>query len=358
MIKNTLLSALVLLMATTQTAWAQSVFSGGDGSQATPYEISSADDWNALANSVNLGTSTYSGKYFKLTENIDGPVTTMIGTSESNAFSGTFDGDGHTITLNYTDERDEHYCGPFRFINGATIKNLHVAGTIVKTKKKHAGGIAGQAFGTNTIENCRSSVDIQAGTDGDGSHGGFIGDLRGGTTTMTGCTFDGKLRGPGGTASLTTKWGGFIGWVADGKKANFNRCVFAPAEVNLESTSGSRTFTGTYAPVSIGSKGDNTKLYLGDANTLYWPNDEMTIGCQRAYFQLNGGLTAGTPAGVRAFRLNFGDEANGIESIDDLTIYDLRFDADVWFTLDGRRLQGRPTKSGMYVTGGRKAVIK
>ena len=29
-----------------------------------------------------------------------------------------------------------------------------------------------------------------------------------------------------------------------------------------------------------------------------------------------------------------------------------------WFTLDGRRLQARPTQSGIYIQGGRKVVIQ
>lgn len=48
----------IALFACGQKAWAQ--FSGGDGLQATPYQISSIDDWNALASAVNSGTS-YSG---------------------------------------------------------------------------------------------------------------------------------------------------------------------------------------------------------------------------------------------------------------------------------------------------------
>ncbi len=31
--------------------------------------------------------------------------------------------------------------------------------------------------------------------------------------------------------------------------------------------------------------------------------------------------------------------------------------ADVWYTLDGRRLQGKPTTKGVYIIGGKKAVI-
>ena len=80
-------------------------------------------------------------------------------------------------------------------------------------------------------------------------------------------------------------------------------------------------FKGNYSPVNIGSGGDNTLLYLGANSTLYYPSKTMSINACRAYFQLNG-IEAGTPAGVRAFRLSFGeDDATGIHSTTDFTDY-------------------------------------
>ena len=124
------------------------------------------------------------------------------------------------------------------------------------------------------------------------------------------------------------------------------------------------TFTGTYAPVSItDATGDNTKLYLGAANKLYYPTKTMTIGCQRAYFQLAKGITAGDPVSssnakqIRAFNLNFGDdEATGI-----ISVHDSGFTVNgsaAWYTLDGRRLDGQPTAKGLYIHGGKKVAIK
>ena len=213
----------------------------GSGTETSPYLIQNANDWEGLVRNIYLWR-TYSGKHFKLTnditlsESLASEHSTMLGVTKHASFQGIFDGNGHTITVNYTDNGDEHYCGPFRYINGATIKNLHVTGTIYKEKKKHIGGLVGKAYGTNRIINCRSSVDIQANTDGDGSHGGFLGDLRDGTTTFISCLFDGKLQG-----TRTKKWGGFVGWVADGKQANFINCVFNPQQVNVKDD-GNRTF--------------------------------------------------------------------------------------------------------------------
>ena len=124
------------------------------------------------------------------------------------------------------------------------------------------------------------------------------------------------------------------------------------------------TFTGTYAPVRItDADGDNTKLYLGAANKLYYPNAAMTIGTHRAYFQLADGITAGNPTSssnaqqIRAFNLNFGDdEATGI-----ISVHDSGFTVNAsaaWYTLDGRRLDGQPTAKGLYIHGGRKVIVK
>ncbi len=121
-------------------------------------------------------------------------------------------------------------------------------------------------------------------------------------------------------------------------------------------------FEGSYTPVSITDiEGDNTLLYLGANNTLYWPNAPMTIGAQRAVFRLKGGITAGSPsdpnATVRAFNLKFGeDDATGIISTTNCTNY--TNSADAWYSLDGRKLSGKPTKKGLYINNGRKVVVK
>jgi hypothetical protein len=49
-----------------------------------------------------------------------------------------------------------------------------------------------------------------------------------------------------------------------------------------------------------------------------------------------------------------GEEASGIETIDN---GQLTIDSS-WFTIDGCKLNGKPTKAGIYVNGGRKIVIK
>jgi hypothetical protein len=120
---------------------------------------------------------------------------------------------------------------------------------------------------------------------------------------------------------------------------------------------GSVTFKGTFDPVTIDEDGDNTKLYLGSGNKLYWPSKAMSINAFRAYFQLNN-ITAGNPSssGVRAFVLNFdGNEQTGIAT----TNYTNFSNSDnAWYTLDGRKLSGKPTTKGLYINKGKMIVIK
>ena len=113
------------------------------------------------------------------------------------------------------------------------------------------------------------------------------------------------------------------------------------------------TFTGLYAPLSIGSTGDNTKLYLGTDNKLYYPNAAMTIGCQRAYFQLADGITAGNPTNsVRSFVLNFGDEdATGISPTSSSYL-----NGGECYDLSGRKVGS--LKKGIYIHNGKIVILK
>ena len=105
-------------------------------------------------------------------------------------------------------------------------------------------------------------------------------------------------------------------------------------------------FMGTYEPISYDS--DNRSILLvGTENTLYWPQNGAHIYAFRGYFQLKG-LTVGDIQNARMFLGD--DDATGIE-----TMYDVRSKmSDVWYTIDGRKLQGTPTKPGLYIYNGRK----
>ncbi len=211
-------------------------YTGDDEEHA--YLISNVEQWNMFANRVN-GTNgetatSYSGKFFKLMENIS--VTEMVGTS-SNKFSGTFDGNGQTLTFNQNNAT-EQYIAPFRYINSATIQNLKVAGTVTSSNK-FAGGVVAHAVGSNTITNCVNSTIINATIDDNGSHGGILGQLGGenNSVTISGCVFNGKMLG-----DETFYWCGIIGYSSNSNNSiTISNCFFNPEEINVNAAKNNYT---------------------------------------------------------------------------------------------------------------------
>ena len=209
-------------------------FLSGAGTQASPYLIASTTDWNNLVSAVN-GGEAYSGTYFKMTANVGTVSTWMTGT-----FSGTFDGDGKTLTVGYS--TSARYCAPFGTLGG-TVKNLRVAGTL-STSGKNFGGIAAQVTSgkTATIQNCRVSTSFTSTLSGDNSSGSFVGVVwNGGTLNITGCAFTGSLTGSGNA------FGGFLGYKENTGTCSMTDCLFAPASVTV-STDYAGTFSRPSAP--------------------------------------------------------------------------------------------------------------
>ncbi|MBR2245212.1 MAG: hypothetical protein IJ888_10865 [Prevotella sp.] len=202
----------------------------GRGTVEDPYQISSAAVWNYLADQVAAG-NTYSGKYFQLTEDIgtaQNPITTMVGIfsdteSDKRPFSGTFDGYGHTITVNYHETRT----ALFSYVKVATIRNLIVAGNCGTAGR--AASIVGESDesdGLNTVTNCVSSVTIS---------GSLVGGIAlGGNVDIRGCLFNGTING-------TSQSGGIVCW---GKNiTKITNCVFAP-QAGSSISGGTFCYTG------------------------------------------------------------------------------------------------------------------
>ncbi len=160
-------------------------FTNGDGTESSPYQITSFEDLQVLATNCNAG-ETYSGKYFKVMKNITIDNTNSstnwvpigIGKTDStlNVFSGVFDGNNKDITIigglshSFTFWY-ESYGSIFGSAVDATIKNLNVifqtnsVSTFSFTTNDssgwggyYLGGIIGALYG-GTIENCSISGD-------------------------------------------------------------------------------------------------------------------------------------------------------------------------------------------------------
>ncbi len=280
----------------------------------TEYTIHTAEGWGVFCDLLDHNAKGYfDNKTVKLGADIE--VTRMAGGSDHD-FTGTFDGDGHTLTVSYGSASepvsDDNKAATFRNVeNGCVIKNLHVAGHI-HTSKQYAGGLVGTQYGTVKIENCRVSTVIHSYTSGEGNHGGIVGHNASSTLTIEGCVFDGKLLTEGSTA--TTKCGGFVGYSND-NKLSITRSLYAPAalsEGEKEPTSSSKTFaynkfytTETqnryYTRTLGGAQGKQTlRITADEAVTVdfYGPTDSYTVS----------GITVNVAAGNRVQDgLKYGD---------------------------------------------------
>lgn len=149
---------LTLIPVMSTVSRAEVTFGGGDGSsEASAYEISTAEQLKKLAEDVKNGTN-YSGKYFKLANDIDlggaGNPWTPIGNDSDHSFAGTFNGNGNEIKGLYINEPDKSFQGLFGY-NTGKIENLTVSGTV--TGKTNVGGIVGRNEKeiSNCVNNCK-----------------------------------------------------------------------------------------------------------------------------------------------------------------------------------------------------------
>ena len=153
----------------------------GTGTQEDPYLITSAEDWNLFAKSVGGGID-YSKKYVKLTNDIT--ISTMVGVCDESGdrpFSGTFDGDNHTLTANITstatdDNKNNQGVAPFHLIKQATIQNLTVAGNITSASK-YAAGLVGWIDGKSKDSNIKDCIVKATITTSADCAGGFVGNI-------------------------------------------------------------------------------------------------------------------------------------------------------------------------------------
>ena len=259
-VKRLFISLLVLL-GCSAGAWA--IEQDSDGY----YLIGSVQDWKNFAELVNSGTNTAANA--KMIADVDlGDDQTYISPDWHGEFSnlhyhGTFDGQGHTLTVHYNS--DKYFHTPFSQTSGATIKNLHVAGTIKSTSSgpSHMSGLISNSAGNDVIQNVWVSADITGGSHSWIECGAFIGCNNCGNSTITDCLFTGSITTTGGNN------GCFAGWVQSYNPSSITttNCL-STGTFNIGSGSVSRgTLNNCYVksyPYSIPSAMQVTDVQLAD----------------------------------------------------------------------------------------------
>jgi hypothetical protein len=145
----------------------------------------------------------------------------------------------------------------------------------------------------------------------------------------------------------------------------------------IESDDGSVLFVPVFSPIVL-EKGNWQNLYVGANNILRYPSPtkDFTLKTFRGYFQLMAGDESASdplaPSLDIVSNIDDNNETTGIITMSDefaLQRHTLKERtphsaqqrrskmSDVWYTLDGRKLDGKPTKKGLYIHNGNKLVI-
>jgi The GLUG motif. len=237
----------VSLNATSSTILSGTFTTASSGPNTLKFVVTAADRKTTQTYCVTAATLLTSGTVSSaLNSNLAGNYVLSEDTSISSnsnllgsygsPFTGTFDGNGHTVTLNLTStEGALPYRGLFPQ-NQGTIKNVHVAVNIAQTSNDIAGGLV--AINEGTIYHCYSTGTVTANT---GSNCSFIGGLVGENKTsgiIKECYSVAKV------TSINTAAGGLVGDSQGGQIIN----CYARGQVLGTSIVGG--LAGEYNPVA------------------------------------------------------------------------------------------------------------
>ena len=146
-----------------------------------------------------------------------------------NGYRGTFDGNGHTITVNINNPDSWQVAALFRELGkGGVIKNLRVAGHVESVSKFSAGIVSNLKSGK--VSHCVSDVDIISHIDGDCTDGGIAGiaTYDGQESVVEYCVVAGSFQG-----SNAHHRGGIIGigYAGNSDNITIDNCLFTTAQM-------------------------------------------------------------------------------------------------------------------------------
>lgn len=208
-----LCTALLCIGAAAADSGAAGKFAGGDGSETTPYQIATAEQLKAVEKNP--------GAHYVLIADIDLEGSADDPWNPIGKFTGTFDGNGHTISGLYMNANSpgpaDQGLGLFSYLgSGGTIKNLTVEGEIHPgegTGEKldpAIGSVAGRCDGGEII-NCTSGVNITGHTEK--TVGGIVAGADG-KGTIENCHYTGTINITINSAN-TMGMGGIVGQASD-----------------------------------------------------------------------------------------------------------------------------------------------
>ena len=252
------------------------------------YNVTSADGLKNVAELVNGGKTD-----INITLDTDLTLTgewTPIGT-ESQPYTGTFNGKDKTITGLTVNQEGTNYVGLIGYLgSGGKVQNVVLEGVQITSDNSsgYAGGVAGDSWGT--IENCSVSGSVSGTT----FAGGVVGSQWGGS--ITGCNSSATVKGvifAGGIAGETNSGASLTGCYATGDVTVENDGTNNSHAGGVVGYKGGGTLTACYATGSVTGSGSGT-IYVGGVTGSN--NLGILTACYHAKEDVSG--PTGTTGGV------------------------------------------------------------
>lgn len=108
-------------------------------------------------------------------------------------------------------------------------------------------------------------------------------------------------------------------------------------------------FVGTLEATTIPASATGADNYALNGYAFVWVKNEIAVGANKCWLHI-----ASQPAAARAMTRSIvgGNGTTGIDAIENVTI-----DNEGWYDLQGRKLQAKPNRGGIYIHNGRKVVV-
>ena len=126
--------------------------------------------------------------------------------------------------------------------------------------------------------------------------------------------------------------------------------LLIPAEQNPLAFMGYGGFIGTLVATTIPASTETTTNYAMNGKAFVYVKNAIEIGANKAWLQIPSQQQS-------AHKLEIVFDGN-MTGVDTLNMKRGTVNDDSWYTVDGRKLQNKPTKKGVYILNGRKVVVK
>ena len=303
-------------MLTTTPSWAYNGLLTGEGSTTSPYYIMDLDDWATFTSWLNTPETApyYCDKHYRLGNDIGNVsgfnpevVTTWAASLKDYPFRGTFDGQGHTIYINFTKSPDDIVSGDetsqgvalFQYVGGGcVIHDLIVEGNI-ESNYEMAGGIisyivkgsSGHLNAVN-VSRCTSHVHFVLGKTGDAMSGGLVAFSEEYVhLTVNDCLFSGSYYG-----TNCTHLSGIVGFQASNGFTYIDNCYVNPGSLTIPHNDNNRNLcrysnkdcfkeSNCYYSATASGFTDDQGDYVSSSHSAEWVANQLgywTVANDRA----------------------------------------------------------------------------